>query len=432
MQNPELNNVSFDLNEQFISNIIPNFMFHGIDHIYSAVVSFQAYDFKVWYFWFMNSFFDDSFDFFFFSYWYFSLFLSSFQLFWAIILDLYLSNSLIKFPFTEDWYKTLLSSTEGSLLLVYHPDLLFLKALILNNNYLNYFSSLYYTMYNYVESESFFSPILLLPQLIFLIFLSVIFISFYFSYFNSAVKEEVTIDSDYLVNSATVEAEKELSALDDIILAFVILFYIFGWYFYINCWSLLSMMPELVMVFYLFPMLYYIIIGIPTFLIYDFGIYFLVYLRGAGKSKLLFVELVQDYIAVIIFYTRILVQGVRLVLMIFTYAGLHDTVLFFSFGQNMFLSYENFSEYKNSVGLTLDTLSYYFLFVLPGKFLYLIYEILHTYFVVTVQFAAFFAIVFWLFLFLYTFFVLEKQENYFKEKRVQRANFYNYLYILKN
>jgi hypothetical protein len=105
---------------------------------------------------------------------------------------------------------------------------------------------------------------------------------------------------------------------------------------------MLSMMPELILVFYLFPGLYYVIVGIPTFLAYDLGIYFLVYLRGVAASSTLFVELVFDYIAVVIFYTRILVQGVRLVLMIFTYASMHDLVLFFNFGQKMFLGSETF------------------------------------------------------------------------------------------
>jgi hypothetical protein len=102
------------------------------------------------------------------------------------------------------------------------------------------------------------------------------------------------------------------------------------------------MMPELTLVFFLFPGLYYIIIGIPTFLIYDFGIFFLAYLRGVGPSPVLLFELMYDYIAVIIFYTRILVQGVRLVLMIFTYASMHDLILFFSFSQKIFLGSETF------------------------------------------------------------------------------------------
>ena len=136
-----------------------------------------------------------------------------------------------------------------------------------------------------------------------------------------------------------------------------------------------------------------------------------------------------DYLAVIIFYTRILVQGVRLVLMLFTYISMHDLVLFFIFNKNCFLGTEFLWENFNSLQSTLNLFSYYFLFSLLGTFIYWIYEILHTYFVVTIQFAAFFAIVFWLFLFLYTFFVIEKQENYFTEKRKQRREFFKYLSV---
>jgi hypothetical protein len=118
-------------------------------------------------------------------------------------------------------------------------------------------------------------------------------------------------------------------------------------------------------------------------------------------------------------------------LMLFTYASMHDLVMLFSFNQKMFLGSETFWEEVNSVQITVDSMSYFFLFTLPSRFLYWIYEILHTFFVVTIQFAAFFAIVFWLFLFLYTFFVIEKQENYFSEKRIFRKKYFNYLLKLK-
>jgi hypothetical protein len=87
-------------------------------------------------------------------------------------------------------------------------------------------------------------------------------------------------------------------------------------------------------------------------------------------------------------------------------------------------------EELSNLNITLDSMSYFVLFSLPGKFIYWIYEILHTFFVVTVQFIAFFAIVFWLFLFLYTFFVIEKQENYFSEKRKTRKLYFSNLKIL--
>jgi hypothetical protein len=424
-------NHQFESNELFFSNVSVNFFYHGIDWLYTTVQTVYSYDFRVWYFWFFNSIYDDSFDFFFSSFWYFNLSVSAFQLFWAVILDQYVTTMLYKLPYTEEWFRSMLSSKEATLVLIYHPELSFVKEEIFQEYYVSYFGNLVFSLYDLVESETFLTPIILFPQLLFLVFLATLFISFYFSYFSSATNEESVVDTDYLAASATVEAEKEISSFDDMILAFVVLFYIFGWYFYIHCWSILSMMPELVLVFYLFPGLYYIIIGIPTFLIYDFGIYFLAYLRGVGATSLFIYELMFDYIAVIIFYTRILVQGVRLVLMISTYASMHDVVLFFSFGQKMFLGAETFWEEFNNVSITLDSMSYFFLFTVPGKFIYWIYEILHTFFVVTVQFAAFFAIVFWLFLFLYTFFVIEKQENYFTEKRAFRKKLYTYLYNLK-
>jgi len=83
--------------------------------------------------------------------------------------------------------------------------------------------------------ETFYSPILLIPHFFLLVYLSLLFISFYFNYFISPLKEESLIDNDYLISSVTVEAEKEITAFDDIILATIILIYIFGWYFYVHC-----------------------------------------------------------------------------------------------------------------------------------------------------------------------------------------------------
>jgi len=79
------------------------------------------------------------------------------------------------------------------------------------------------------------SPVMLFPQFIFNIYIALIFITFYFTYFSSSTKEESTIDNDYLVSSITIEAEKEITAFDDMLLGGIILIYIFGWYFYIHC-----------------------------------------------------------------------------------------------------------------------------------------------------------------------------------------------------
>jgi hypothetical protein len=135
-----------------------------------------------------------------------------------------------------------------------------------------------------LEQESFITPVMLLPQLLLMVYLAAILVSFYFSFYTNPVKDESSIDADYLAASSTVEAEKELGSLDDMILGILVVAYIFGWYFYIQCWTLVSIAPEFMLVFYLFPCLYFIILAVPTYLAYDFGIFFLAYLRGVAPS----------------------------------------------------------------------------------------------------------------------------------------------------
>jgi len=114
------------------------------------------------------------------------------------------------------------------LIFIHHPELIFIKNQINQFFYFSYFTDLNFSIFNLIESETFFSPVLLFPQFIFLFFISSIFIVFYFSFFLSYTKEENTIDFDYLISNSTVEAEKEISSFDDMILAFIVLFYVFG------------------------------------------------------------------------------------------------------------------------------------------------------------------------------------------------------------
>jgi len=241
----------------------------------------------------------------------------------------------------DNWYRSILISSNTLYLFIYNPELVFIRKQLFSAN-LPYFSDLFFILNEHSINELIFSPILMLPQFIFLLYFVFIFISFYFNYFSSLSKEESLVDADYLICSSIVESEKEITAFDDMILGFVVLIYIFGWYFYIHCWSIISIFPEIAFLFYLFPSLYFIIFGIPTLLAYNFGIYFLAYLRGVGDSPVLIFELMYDYIAVIIFYTRITVQGVRLVLMLGTFASLNEFILNFSFPQKSFICPEYF------------------------------------------------------------------------------------------
>jgi len=72
---------------------------------------------------------------------------------------------------------------------------------------------------------------MLFPQFLFNLGILFLGIYFYMSYYNTASQEESTIDADYLAASLTVESEKEIGSLDDILVPVIFFIYIFLWYF---------------------------------------------------------------------------------------------------------------------------------------------------------------------------------------------------------
>jgi len=392
-------------------------MYSGIDWLYTYVETLYIYDYKIVYFWFLNSVYDESMDFFFLSVWYSSLQTSSLQLFWSVLLDSYVTNSLFQLSLTDEWVRSYMSGKDSALFVIYHPEVIFLKNQIINNYFFDFLSDINISAIQYLDSQSLLTPIMLFPQLLFVAYMGFLFVAFYFSFYSSSSKEESTVDADYLSASITVESEKEIGSIDDMLMPSIIIIYTFGWYFYLYCWNLFCCVPELVLVFFFFPLLYYTIGNTPTFMLYDFGILFACYLRGIAPTPTMLFELMYDYIAVIAFYVRILTQGVRLALMFAAYAGMHDFVLFMDYNHRYLTGNESIWEEISNINTSVSSFTYFFLGTLPGILLNWMYEVFHTFFVVTGQLVAYFGMIFWLFLFLFTFFVIEKQESYFEERR---------------
>jgi len=128
-------------------------------------------------------------------------------------------------------------------------------------------------------------------------------------------------------------------------------------------------MPEIILAFFFFPLLYYTILNTPTFLLYDFGILFTAYLKGVAPSPTIVLELMYDYIAVIAFYVRILTQGVRLILMFFTYALMHDFVLYMDYSHRFLTGNESIWEDISNINASLSSVTYFLLGVLPTHLL---------------------------------------------------------------
>jgi hypothetical protein len=442
LKNEEILNSNFvfksNLSENFITNklnivdIQSNFVYHNKNWLYSFSENLFSYSYDLTSYVFWNYFYQDSSRLNYKVMWYNSILNNNHNLFISIILDQLFFITALSLPFFNDFFHHLINSDEFNNFLIIHPEYYFIYKNYTNSFYQNYLSNIYLSMYLLTINESFISPIMMITQFFFIFFLVLLFIITYFSYFNNFNSEDNIVDHDYLAFNVTVEAEEEIGSIDDMLLTSVILLYIFLWFFWINSWSYLSITPQLIMSIYLFPFIYFIILFMPISLLYDYGSYFLTYLNGVGKSSVLMLELLFDYIAVSIFFLRLMVQNVRLVFMLFTYGELHELVIFFNIDRNLILMNDSFADGWNNTKTNFNLSNWYLLLKLPVLLLNWLYELFHTFFMVIFQFIAFFAMIFWLFLFLYTMFVLETQENFYTFKRNFRKNYFSKISNFKN
>lgn len=342
------------------------------------------------------------------------------SMYWSVILDKKTFIDTHSNPYLNDWFRYNIACETNSIHRYIHPELLYMNDSITNSFVLPFTSAFYFVMKNNIMNENYMNPVFMLINLFLNMYCIVILLAFYFSYYNSLTKDENTLDQDFMVAAMTVESEEEIASIDDLSLALFLLVFVFSWFFYSNAVFILTNVPEISILYYSLPFLYYMIFLIPTLLLYDFGIFFATYLRGASSTASFAMELLYDYIAVGAFYIRLLVQNVRLLLMTLVYFSLYECIVTFTAFTAWFNNYETIWE-TNSNNHT-NYSSYYFLLKIPGQILYWIYELLHTFFVITAQFVAFFAMIFWLFLFLFTMFVTEQQERYLADKRQERKN----------
>jgi len=252
-------------------------------------------------------------------------------------------------------------------------------------------------------------------------------ICFYTSLGQSPNKDEASIDLEYVNICALVEAEKEIGSIDDTIFIAIHVIYLIGWFFGVYYYFIVSRLPELTLFMYSIPGIFYIALSIPTYLSYDYGILYGTYLRGTGTTASLIYELGYDYIAISIFYIRLALQGIRFLIMILTYASFHDYILLYNIRPSMFTNPSNIFSCSFDYGF-IQLMFYYMIVSVPAIISYLIYEVIHLFFVLTSQTVAFFAIIFWLFLFLYTFFFIARLENYFLNRRERRKELWDGLY----
>lgn len=416
-------------------NFIENnsfFLFHETEWVFSFWEDFFFYNYKIVSYLFWNYLYNDLVNLNQKIYWNNPNLNFQFDLFLAFIVDKIYFLSVLSLPYFNDFFKHFLNSSEFNNFFYVHPEFYLIFKDYLFYFYNNYMSSMYTSLYLLSFTESYISIVMVFVQFLILLFLFLLFLITYFCYFINSSNSDNIIDHDYLLFNVLVEAEEEIGSIDDMLLTSVVLIYIFFWFFWINSvTSVMIISSSLIMTISLFPFLYFLILFIPFSLLYDYGSYFLTYLNGVGKSFIALIELLFDYIATSIFFLRLTVQNVRLAFMLFTYVELHEMIIFNSFMKNIMIGNDSYADVANESIFWLSVNSFFLVLSLPIRILNWLYELFHTFFMLIFQFVAFFAMIFWLFLFLYTMFISEIQEGYFTVKRQLRHNMYKNWFLFK-
>ena len=159
------------------------------------------------------------------------------------------------------------------------------------------------------------------------------------------------------------------------------------------------------------------ILTIPVRLLWDFGLAFGMYVRGAASSTNLVVEAFFDIIGVIIIFTRFVVQNIRFLMVFVAFfelfewtSGSLELSYILQFNLNIYNSIDFFAT------VTPTSLFVFVVCSLKVCFIY-IYHLLHLIIVSFMQIGVYLMVSFWLFFFLYTSFFKMTTDNYFSAKR---------------
>lgn len=228
----------------------------------------------------------------------------------------------------------------------------------------------------------------------------------FFSY-NFFFKNIFNFSTNFFFLNSLTELEKELNSIDDLIyIVFLFLglftynFFFFGLFINIQNFNIL--------IFCFIYNVQAILVFIPLSLILDYGFYFIIYIRGSTSSSLVLYEIILDYINIVAYFLRIIIQLVRIVVILVTFFTFSELYLeYYYYFYKLFLS-NAFYNSSNSYSLII----FGFLFILHWLF-----EFLHLIFIFLLQTAAFNVMILWLFQFLFTLFFYELLEIFFFKYR---------------
>lgn len=194
-------------------------------------------------------------------------------------------------------------------------------------------------------------------------------------------------NSNVFITSLLSFGEKEVNAIDDLLVAIFlfVVFFFFNFFGGLHFTHSYSLSLGLVMLFFYMCML---LVSVPFVMLYNFGFYFVINIRGGATTLSCFYDLSLDFVNLLSFVLRLCIQLVRIIVIGVTYQMYNHLFLEYQY-MIVSISWSELSE-----ATTLNEL--------VVAWIRLIFEVAHLFVIFAIQFTAFSVMVLWLCQFLFT------------------------------
>lgn len=251
------------------------------------------------------------------------------------------------------------------------------------------------------------------------VILFIIYTIFFLSYLENYIKQIIYLNNFvrlFILN----ESEKEVGPVDDFFFFAILFLLTLSSFIICSLFFIIFNTNNLVWIFGALLLVSVLILTVPTNLFIDFGISFVVYIRGSASSASLVKELLFDIISTATVFIRFVIQNIRF---LFIFSAIFELLEWvFSNNSSLFLI-----NYYSNTNIFINFSNYDYLFITKNfnvlvinSILFIIlyfYYFLHLLFLLLVQVTIYVGISVWLFFFLYSTKFLGKYEKFFIFKK---------------
>ena len=339
--------------------------------------------------------------------------------YYQVIYDLFLLGSITNNFSSNTWYNEFLVFLEKPIPtqlnknndLIFYPEREIFIELIIKKSVDRFLISGTWALNDINILEASFPFFLKVIESVIILYLFFILCLFTSSTYITEKKD--SIDYDHIISFASLQSEKEIGSVDDLLISCIFILFIFSWIInQLLAYKILSYFPTIELGISGFIIFLSTLLLNLFFVLIDLGLIFLLFFRGLSKNFSNIYVIVLDYVFVSSYFARTIIQNSRgMLLYIFYFFYLHTVE---DQSPEIFSSYISFSIKEN---YNPPEYSYFLFFGSINTIIQVVYEWFHITTITASQSFSFCSVIFWLFNTLYFSYEIFKVENMISIRR---------------